>query len=93
MELTSEPAFTEEHVQDIDIAFASGVVPLTLYDGDTFDDLDHGFKVTYKNGEVCFFNGAQILWYSTRNRIIRKPVTGSERTQSQTSQGPTLPSV
>lgn len=76
MELISEPAFTEVVVQNIDIAFASGMLPpFTLRPEDTCDDDGDFIIITFaRNGEVLTINRAHILWMSAQPCTIRTPV-------------------
>ena len=76
MQLVSEPEFTEETVTDLDIWTTTGMLPLTLHEGDTIEETDYGILVSFKREpvEVLKFYWAHIVYTASRQRIVRRPV-------------------
>lgn len=78
MDIISEPAFTEKTVIDLDIAFATGVWPLTLGIDDTMFVSDGIMTVqTMDPPKTVRVNMSQVLWWTTSKRIVRTPVKPS----------------
>jgi hypothetical protein len=76
MQIHSEPAMTEEEVTDLDVAFLGGQSSsITLRVADKLQIRSTDILV-FKSGENIVINMANVLFYSTRRRIIRTPKPG-----------------
>ena len=75
MDIVSPPDVIEEIVTDLDVAFLNGIRSLTLRGTDNYSFSER--EIVIEMGEPTEFismNRAQVLWFSTRSRTIRRPV-------------------
>mgnify|MGYP001558142787 CR=1 FL=1 len=88
MDITSEPAYIEETVTNIDLAFLSGVVPLTIRpaNGDTIVENPDTLIITVADPpEVITVQKPNLLWRGVRKQTIRRLIKGAPTHQSPQS--------
>ena len=75
MDVISPPEVIEEIVTDVDLAFVNGVRSITLRGTDYLEYTKYDIIISMGEPvETIRVNRANLLWYSTRQRTIRRPV-------------------
>ena len=77
VKIEDAPQYTEEKVRFVDLMFLTGPHSLILKEGDDFHEETQAITIVLKSGpypERIIVNTANLLWYSQRDGVIRKPV-------------------
>ena len=75
MDIVSPPDTIDEIVTDLDIAFINGIRSLTLKSTDRYTITEEYIAITMgEPPEHISMNRDHVLWLSTRQRTIRRPV-------------------
>jgi hypothetical protein len=75
VETISAPAFTVEHVTDLNIMVPSGPCNFVLREGDQWNVTEDGGSIVVMwNGRTIVFNMARVDFYEVQAREIKTPV-------------------
>lgn len=66
-------SLVERRVIDWDFQTTTGPVSITLAEGDTINEQDDRFIISYKGGEVVNLYKAFVVWSSRRERTFSEP--------------------